>query len=183
MGYGKMERDIIERLAMDSAAGELNEDTEALFREYLAEHSEAKKWAEDLSDVFEKTEAAIVAKIEPADAESNHVAIKIKPISQFKWWLLARWAAVIIFAACIGAAVERWSKSSVLIQKPEAVLVSRDSSVKRAGFNLEDIGKSFWRAKAISMLDAKPYREIKSYNQSSNLWNKYRQYIKEKRYE
>jgi hypothetical protein len=177
-----MKRDIIERLAMDSAAGELNKDMEALFREYLAEHFEAKKWAENLSDVFEKTEAAIAAKIEPADAESNHVAIKIKPISQFKWWLLARWAAVIIFAACIGAAVGRWSKSPVLTQKPDAVLVSRDPSIKR-GFSLDDIGKSFWRAKATAMLDAKSYREITSYNQSSNLWNKYRQYIKEKRYE
>ena len=76
-----MRREIIERLAIDSAAGELNEDMEALFRAYLAEHSEAKKWAEDLSDVFEKTEAAIAAKIEPAGAESNHVAIKIKQIS------------------------------------------------------------------------------------------------------
>ena len=54
-----MEREIIERLAVDLAAGELNEDVEALFRSYLAEHSEADKWAQDMLQVYEKTETAI----------------------------------------------------------------------------------------------------------------------------
>ena len=46
-----MEREAIERLAMDSAAGELNQDAEALLRTYLAEHPQANEWAEDMLQI------------------------------------------------------------------------------------------------------------------------------------
>ena len=40
-----MDRESIERLAMDRAAGELTADAEALLASYLAEHSESRAWA------------------------------------------------------------------------------------------------------------------------------------------
>ena len=57
-----MEREQIERLAIDSAAGELNEDMQALFEEYIAGHPEAKKYVEDMLGIYENTDAAIIAK-------------------------------------------------------------------------------------------------------------------------
>ncbi|MHC4169718.1 MAG: hypothetical protein ACYSWQ_22455, partial [Planctomycetota bacterium] len=63
-----MERDAIERLAIDSASGELNDDAETLLREYLAGHAEANRWAEEVQWLCEKTEAAIHAKTKNAGA-------------------------------------------------------------------------------------------------------------------
>ena len=48
----------IERLAMDSAAEQLNEDVEALLQEYLTEHSEANKLFLDMQEIYENTKVA-----------------------------------------------------------------------------------------------------------------------------
>ena len=62
-----MEREAIERLTIDSAAGELNEDAEALLRTYLAEYPQANKWAEDILQIYYRTEAAIKTKATHGD--------------------------------------------------------------------------------------------------------------------
>ena len=58
-----MKRERIERLAIDCAARELNEDSEVLFKTYLTEHPDANKWALDIWDIYEKTKEAIDAEI------------------------------------------------------------------------------------------------------------------------
>ena len=61
-----MERETIERLAMDLALGELNEDATTLFEAYLAEHTEAKRWAEPMTQTCIRTREAIMQKTQAA---------------------------------------------------------------------------------------------------------------------
>ncbi len=179
-----MERDAIERLAMDSAAGELNEDTGALFQEYLAEHADANKWVEDMLGIYEKTEAAIGIKTKRAtgtDTSTANVGKKYR--SMIQWLPIARWAAVVIFAAFIGVAAGRWSKSIPLEQNPQRTTVSQDLAVESPSLDLESIGESFWQKKAMAMLTSPSSKIPGDYVTGPKLWEKYRQFIKEKNYE
>ena len=78
-----MKRETVERLAMDSAAGELSEDAEALFQTYLDENPQAKQWAEDVRQVYGETEAAIQAKT--ALANSQKAAPHMTPAYRVNW--------------------------------------------------------------------------------------------------
>ena len=179
-----MEREQIERLAMDSAAGELNEDMQALFEEYLAEHLEAKKYVEDILGIYEKTDAAVVAKTQPVvETDLNTANINIRSHSRVLWLPIARWAAVVIFAAFVGIAVGRWSKSTVLPEKPRQIAVYQDSAVQQKKFGLDGIGDSFWRDKAVAMMTSRPISIQEDYVTGPGLWERYRQFIKEKHYE
>ncbi len=179
-----MERDAIERLAMDSAAGELNEDTGALFKEYLAEHPDANKWAEDMLGIYEKTEAAIGVKTKhTARIDTSIADVDMKPRSMVFWLPIARWAAVVIFAAFIGVAAGRWSKSVHLERNPQRTIVSQDLTVEQPSLDLESIGESFWRKKALAMLTSPSSKIHEDYVTGPKLWERYRQFIKEKNYE
>lgn len=178
-----MERERIERLAMDSAVGELNEDAEVLLRAYLAEHPEANQWAQDIVRICQKTKAAIDAKTRAAGAGVEVTAVKTRPLLAAKWLSVARWAAVVVFAAFIGVGLGRWSKSPALPDKPERVAVSPGPIAKRPGYTPTDSGESFWRAKAIAALRPRRHQTHKGDTQYGNLWERYGQYIKEKYYE
>ena len=103
-----MEREQIERLAIDSAAGELNEDVQALFDEYLAGHPETKTYVQDMLGIYEKTDAAVVAKTQPAvETDLNTANISVGSRSRVLWLPIASWAAVVIFAAFVGITVGR----------------------------------------------------------------------------
>ena len=176
-----MEHDAIERLAIDSAAGQLNEDTEALFREYLAEHPEANKQVENMLEIYEKTEAAIGVKTKHTAGKDKSIAeAGTKSRSMIYWLPIARWAAVVIFAAFIGLAVGRWTKSPVLVGRPGPLTAYRNSNVNRTS---EDTGESFWRNKALAMFQAKPSMVREVSITGPTLWEKYRQFIKERHYE
>jgi len=66
-----MEREIIERLTMDSASGELNEDAKVLLQTYLAEHSQENLWAEDMFKLYETANAAVKIKTNQSNAEPS----------------------------------------------------------------------------------------------------------------
>lgn len=179
-----MERDAIERLAIDSAAGELNEDTGALFKEYLAEHPDANKWVEDMLGIYEKTEAAVDIKTKRAAGTDTITAnVGTKHRSTIQWLPIARWAAVVIFAAFIGVAAGRWSKSVPLERNPQRTTLSQDSTVERPSLDLESIGESFWQKKAMAMLTSPSSKIHGDYVTGPKLWDRYRQFIKEKNYE
>lgn len=178
-----MEREIIERLAIDSASGELNEDAEVLLEAYFAEHPEANRWSEDMLRIYEKTEATINAKTSGAEAGIGRAAAGTNLLSQVSWLAVGRWAAVLFLAAFIGVGLGRWSKSEPITGKSGSVTVSPSLMVKRPGYAVEDTLGSFWRAKAIASLKPRPYRGHKAYMQFGGLWERYRQYIKEKNYE
>ena len=179
-----MEREQIERLTIDSAAGQLNADARIMFKEYLAGHPEANKCVEDMLGIYQMTDTAITEKTKRAAKTDTSIAdIRTKPHSMIYLLPIARWAAVVIFAAFIGIAVGRWTKSSVLAERPGQFSAYRDSTVKRTGIDIEDTGESFWRQKALAMFKAKPSMASTASITGPTLWEKYRQLIKDRHYE
>jgi hypothetical protein len=174
-----MKREIIERLAIDSAAWELNEDTEALFRAYLYDRPEANQWAEDMLQIYRMTEVTIQTKTKTALADITQ-PIKVKPQRRLNWLQITRWAAVVVFAACIGVVAGRWSKSDITTQRPRIVAGAPDLTEQRPVRNLRNIDSGFWRDKAVAMLSVKPHSINGVIIQSNGLWDRYRQYVKEK---
>jgi len=61
-----MDRDALERLAMDRAGGELDADTEALLGAYLADHPEARRAAAEMESAYRRCREAIAAQVEAA---------------------------------------------------------------------------------------------------------------------
>lgn len=175
-----MKREAIERLAIDSAAGELNEDIQALFDAYLAEHPQAGQWAEEIAGVYKETEAAIEAKTSDADAGGAAPAIKTKPLLWARWWAIGRAAATLIVAAVIGFVGGRWTINGemdrIAFIKPErpAVQVKTISDLK------EQYAGTFWGKKVLALVEHTSSERYKSDFQDTNLRKIYRQYIKEK---
>jgi hypothetical protein len=178
-----MEREAIERLAMDLSAGELNEDVQTLFKEYLSEHPKTNKWLQDTQKLYERTEAAISAKIDTAYTGVEETPVKMKLPLKLKWCPIARWAAVIIFTAFLGASIGRWTKKPVLEKEFIRVPASSTHTVKRQGFNLDDLSEGFWRDKVTAMLNPSPAKMQTSSNAGPSLLERYKQYIKERHYE
>jgi len=170
-----MEREAIEKLAMDSAAGQLNEDAETLLQEYLTEHPEAKKWFQDMQEIYANTQFAFNEKTASVKQPTEN-----RPSLKFNWFPVFRLAAVIAIALTIGAAAGRWSKSQVPNQKQQQVIASSDTDIKSQGIRLEDIGEGFWREKVMAMLNSPPEEIHRSNIDSPSLWEKYNKYKGEK---
>ena len=178
-----MKREVIERLAIDSAAGELNEDVQSLFNAYLAEHPQAGQWAEDIAGVYKETEAAIDAKTSDADAGSAIPVIKINRQLHLNWFSFGRWAAALIVAALIGFTGGRWpiagKTSRITFTKPDRpqkqVETISDFRDKYAG--------TFWGNKVLALVESRPGRQYKADFHDASFWKKYKQYKKEKPYE
>ncbi len=175
-----MEREIIERLAMDSVAGELNEDIQVLFDTYLAEHAEANQWAEDISQIYKMTETTFQTKTRTVPAEIT-APVKAGYLWRLNWQHIVRSAAVIALAACIGLVVGRFTKSPVV--RPERTVASSTVTTGQSLRDSGDIGEGFWKDKALAMLSAGPQHLQGGFDDGKGLWNKYREYIKEKDYE
>ncbi|MHC4154929.1 MAG: hypothetical protein ACYST6_08420 [Planctomycetota bacterium] len=175
-----MERDTIERLAIDLAAGELNEDAEVLLRSYLAEHPEANKWAQAMLQAYEKTEAAIEAKTTGAYAGVEATAVSTKTLSPTRWWPVARWAAVAVFAVGVGFTVGRWSVVTET-RKPVAAKSTLRPVVSQ---NLLDLKAkyegTFWADKIISSLEPKAHPKHKGNKWTGTFWSSLKPYMKEK---
>ena len=170
-----MEREAIEKLAMDSAAGQLNEDAETLLQEYLMEHPDANKWFQDMQEIYETTQVVFDTKTAPVKQPTEN-----KPSMKFNWFPVFRLAAVIAIAVTIGASAGRWSKQEVTPQKQQQVTASSDTAAKSQGFRLENIGDGFWRDKVMAMLNSSPEEIHRSNIASPSLWEKYNQYKGEK---
>ena len=174
-----MKRETIERLAIDSAAGELNEDAQSLFIAYLAEHAPANEWAQSILRVYRQTEAAIGAKTKAADAGSETVAVRIKPVFPGRWRAALRWAAVVVLAALVGAGAGRWSRSIAIPAGPVELATFRPMlAASRPGPDMANMGQSFWHAKAAAMFTGRSDREHNNIVQAHGLWEKYKQYTK-----
>ena len=178
-----MEREAIERLAIDSAAGELNQDAEALFKTYLAEHPRAKQWAENVRQIYEKTEAAINTKTTGDYASGQTRFIKPNRLLQINWMRLASWAAVVMFGTFIGFAAGRWDRSdkTYRIVLPEPGRAS--GRIETISDLKEKYAGTFWGDKMLALLERKPGQRYNTNLRSAGSWDKYKQYIKEKNYE
>jgi hypothetical protein len=173
-----MNRETIERLAIDSAAGELNEDVEALFQSYLAGHQQAKRWAEDVRQVYHETEVAIKAKTAPAGSRTT--VMRIKPVSPVRWMPVARWAAVLVFGAIIGFTAGHWEIPGNTHRMAFQETSHNPKPVETVTGLKEKYVGTFWGDKMLALLEHQPgqkhiadLRDIKS-------WDMYRQYVKEK---
>ena len=178
-----MKREVIERLAIDSAAGELNEDVQALFDAYLAEHPQAGLWAEDIAGVYRDTEAAIDAKTGEADAGGAMPVIKINRQLRLNWFSFGRAAAALIVAALIGFTGGRWpingKTSRIAFTKPDRP----QEQVKTISDLKEEYAGTFWGDKVLALVESRPGRRYKADLQDASFWQKYKEYKKEKRYE
>ncbi|MHC4640719.1 MAG: hypothetical protein ACYS32_03675 [Planctomycetota bacterium] len=174
-----MKREIIERLAVDSAAGELNEDVEVLFRAYLAEHPEANPDSEEMARIYEDTAAAIEAKTREADAG----AVKTNRLPYLNWLSFGRWAAALIVGAFIGFTGGRLAiddeASRIVVIKPDrpAAQVKTISDLK------EQYAGTFWGDKVLALMEQTHGKRYKADLHGTGFWDKYRRYRKEKSYE
>lgn len=175
-----MEREIIERLAIDSAAGELNEDVEALFRAFLAEHPEANPDSEEMARIYEETAAAIDAKTRNADAGTGMPAIKTNRLLQADWRPFGQWAAALIVGVLIGFTWGRWQitgeTSRITFIQPDRPAVQ----VKTISDLREEYAGTFWGDKVLALLENRPGQRYKADFRDVSFWQKYR---KEIRYE
>lgn len=177
-----MKREMIERLAMDRALGELNDDVATLFETYLAEHAEARLWAEPMTQTCIQMRDAIARQTQPSAQFAEP-----EPARLFRadWSALARWAAVIAVAAVLGAAIGRRSAPSPT-PEPETVIVR--TAPREAGLEgwrrvLSETEQGFWQTKAIAMLQSQPREVQRSTESRPSLWDRYRQFRKERSHE
>jgi hypothetical protein len=178
-----MKREAIERLAIDSAAGELNEDVQALFDAYLAEHAQACQWAEDIAGVYKDTEAAIEAKTRDAEAGAVVPAVKVNRLSYMTWRSFGRTAAALIVAALIGFAGGRWPITGKTSSVDFAKLQEPAAQVETISDLKEKYAGTFWGDKVMALLESRPGQRYKADIQDVGFWQKYKEYTKEKRYE
>ncbi|MBN2316848.1 MAG: hypothetical protein JXM79_23165 [Sedimentisphaerales bacterium] len=176
-----MNREVIERLAIDSAAGELNEDAEALLQFYLDEHPQAKQWAENVRQVYGQTEAALKAKTAHSDVEQ--IVPKISPISRLMWRTTARWAAVIVLGMLIGFTAGRWETPA----RTQKIAFQESNRVSIPTKTVSDLKEryagTFWGDKMLAMLEHPPGRGNTADLRDIRSWDTYRQYMKEKNHE
>lgn len=177
-----MEREIIERLAIDCALGELNEDTATLFDAYCAEHPEAQRWAEQTSQTCTRTRKAIDKKTRRAAGEGHSHKPRRHWLVQVNWAVLARWAAVIVISLGIGAGLTRWSGPRV--SKSNDIVVQAGPVAAQKGWErvLGEPGQGFWQAKAVALLRPRPYVALGVNKADVRLWDGYRHYTKKERY-
>ncbi|MHC4693339.1 MAG: hypothetical protein ACYS67_11410 [Planctomycetota bacterium] len=175
-----MKRETIERLAIDSAAGELNEDIMALFDAYLAEHPQAGRWAEDMAGVYKETEAAIEAKTSDADAGGTVTKITVKQALRSRWWVIGRAAAALIVAALIGFTGGRWTINGEAGRITLITSGRPQEQVKTVSDLKEEYAGTFWGKKVLALVETKPGQRYKAGFQDTSFRQIYRQYIKEK---
>ena len=178
-----MERETIERLAMDRTLGELDPDTTALLDAYLAEHPEMRTWAEGMSQTCERTRDAISRKAQSDRIDDRAREAHVHRLAVISWWTLARWAAVILISLGIGAGVGRQFRPDV--PAPPAAVAGAPSTPARAGWG-RIVGASedsFWEAKAVAMLKPKVYEPSRARAAGTGLWDRYRQSRKERSYD
>lgn len=178
-----MERETIERLAMDRTLDELDADTTALFDAYLAEHPEVQQWVDAMSLTCARTREAVVKKTQPGDAYRRLDEARVRRPRAVPWWTLGRWAAVILISLSIGAGLGRQSRPDT--PDPGPAVVQVQPAPARAGWEriVGASGDSFWETKAVAMLQPKVYELPRPRAARGGLWERYRQSRKERSYE
>ncbi len=168
-----MEHQTIERLAMDAALGELNEDATALLNAYLAEHPDEQQWAQRMTAFCRRTKQALYKKSEQQASPVFTTAALRRQRAPIPWATAIRWAAVIVVSVVIGAGVGRSLRPA---PTPPGRIVATETMERAtpAGWQ-KFVGGStggFWQAKATSMLQSRPQRTP---HPQPNFWQNLRQ--------
>lgn len=175
-----MKRETIERLAIDVAAGELNEDAEALLNAYLAEHPQAQQWAEQMLTTYENTQEAISEKTSWANTTAGTPFVAKKPAGWVKWRWVGRWAAVVAFSIVIGFAAGRWRTTDEATRIPLTEPARSPTPVKTISDLKEKYAGTFWGDKILALMEHEPAEQYGSDLHNVSLWDRYRLYNKEK---
>ena len=118
-----------------------------------------------------------------AHAEVGEVIPRITPVSHMRWLSVARWAAMIALGVIIGFTAgrrdqtESTHRTAFLESTPNPKQVETVSDLK------ERYAGTFWGDKMLALLENKAGQRYKGNLHSVGLWDKYRQYIKEKNYD
>ena len=174
-----MNRERIERLAIDSAAGELNEDVQALLKAYLAEHPEANPAGDEMLQIYEETKAAIDAKTRDAHAGVGIPAARPGPLLRAKWWEFERYAAAVIVAAFIGFAAGRWAINGKTTEIGFTQFGRAPTRIETVSDLKKMYAGTFWGDKALALLEQRPGQQHKGDLKRVGLWQRYREYKKE----
>ncbi len=170
-----MERESIERLVLDSAMGELNEDSEILLSEYLNEHSEAQQWSIEMLADYEMTASAVNTKTKETAPISTIMPVK-KPaiLLSLNWRPIAKWAAVVIFASLIGVGFGRRSTERKFYARPSFQEIEHNRPTKRSVVNNLRGRGTFWHKKAIAFLEPSKHPKRKPFAKKTSLLELYR---------
>ena len=176
-----MDTERIERLAIDRALGELNEDAAVLFDTYLAEHPEMQTSVKGMMDICARTEAAFAGKMQEQDTSKLSL---VRTESRWIDWLnLGRWAAVIVVSVSFGITLGRRSRPDVV---PTEVTITQAASTNTHQ-SMRDIlsrqTEGFWQSKALALLQTAPHVTTNSRDPQTSLWGRYQQLRKERSYE
>lgn len=178
-----MEREIIERLAIDNALGELNEDTAALFEAYLAEHAKARTWAQPMTQTCRRTREAIGSKTQSPAREYPPATVRLRWYASVNARALVRWAAVIAISLGIGAGLGRRPAPETPTTQRTVVQAKQHASPKGWDRVLAQSKDGFWQTKARAVLQSKSYEVPQARRARTGLWDRYRQSKKERSYE
>jgi len=177
-----MERQAIERLAMDAALGELNEDAAALFQAYLTEHPEARQWAGPMAAICRRTQEAVVARTKPAAFSHLRSTSGGHRIVRFRLANAGRWAAVVIVSLALGAVAGRGLRSpaATAFRSTVSAETLRSSMQEDWQAVLNGRGRGFWESKAAAALQRQPVGSL--YEPKPSPWEMLKQRQKERRH-
>lgn len=152
----------IERLMMDLACGQMNEDTQMLFKAYLDEHPELQSAADDIERLCARCEGAMGA--EPS------VSTPRPPRARPAWpRSLVRYAALILLAAGLGLMVGRSRPAPT--PPAQAVPAAFDIKIPAAS----GLTRSrFWQEKAQALRSPRPWTPSNSSKENETFWHRYR---------
>lgn len=157
-----MTNEQIERLAMDLACGEMNEDVGALFETYLAEHAEVRQTADGFAAVCRRCEEGLDVGQEMAASRPK------KPFVKRERMLAYGRAAILVLGVLLGMQLGRLSRPAA----PETVQVAA-SGAERVTLQtpLED---GFWKEKAEALMKPKLLAVDTKTQTNETFWGRYR---------
>jgi hypothetical protein len=178
-----MERQVIERLAMDLALGELNEDAATLFDAYLAEHPEARSWAQPMKTICTRTQEAIHAKTRDLGVPACRPAAQVHRSVPVRWVRLSRWAAVVAVSLGVGMGAGRWLESPTLTSPRIVALEGGRNTWQKDWYQVSnESGQGFWESKAAATLRSEPDRSSRRLESPPSLLEMLKQRQKERRH-
>jgi hypothetical protein len=104
-------------------------------------------------------------------------------VGSFRRFAVGAVVAAVILAFVVGVGLGRWSKSRTVTDMPESLMISPGPTVKWPSYAVDDSGEGFWRAKAVALLQSKPYRKDINYTRKEGFWDVYTKYLRKKDYE
>jgi len=155
-----MERDALERLALDRAGGELDPDTEALLAAYLADHPEDHAAAAAIEAAYRQCRDAIAGRTHraraaqglPAASATGSAPASPRPAAgRARRWLAH--AAALLLAVGLGAGGGWWAAREGSGRMPSPP--PRPALARGAETSLDALGP-FWHKKVATLLQGRP---------------------------